>query len=334
MGSDESSKLRDLLLKSGIPLEVSVSKKLLKHGIEDWGEIYYERDGKTFSSDISAQKQFNLFNKFSILVNFVIECKYKTRDHKWCFMEFSDQHMTRGGGGNQSFSFIQPILMKKNYALKDEYCDKLNDIKYEKFRLEYVDKGVDILKDEFDPHAITEAIFQTSFASIKCHQNEIQTLMDVTPEIYYDDKCPIDTPIATITIPIIVTTAKIFVVKKDLTLEDIEKEQNITSIITEEKGVVLCNQNDSNLHDFANEILGNLSFNQELFGWCEKFGSIDAKYTTAYYQEKFHHEITTSLPHQICIINYEYLDEFFSTCTQIIETKCKEFQNKYVIKKE
>ena len=138
-------------------------------GIEDWGEIEYKRGDTLFSTDINARKDFDIMNNLSILVNFVIECKYKDQGHKWFFMKFSEDSdfSTRRDVRNECFDDLFNPLMKNLGYKKKEDKYPLADFRISNlFNLKTADKGVDIYDKGNDPNIISEAISQSVFAQL------------------------------------------------------------------------------------------------------------------------------------------------------------------------
>ena len=92
MTDNNDGKIKDLFLRSGIPLEVSTISQLQTLGIEDRGEIKYERDGKEFSTDMQGHIEFELTQKLKLLLNFSVECKYKEKNHKGSWGVWKNLH--------------------------------------------------------------------------------------------------------------------------------------------------------------------------------------------------------------------------------------------------
>ncbi len=80
-------KIRDWLLKGGLPLEMKFSRELLKGGFEVAQSVYY-RDHETEKyreTDIVASK-YERINETWIHITFVIECK-KSNDKPWVVLK-------------------------------------------------------------------------------------------------------------------------------------------------------------------------------------------------------------------------------------------------------
>jgi hypothetical protein len=82
-------KIKNSLLKSGIPLEVSTCKKLVEYGYHDFGEYFYERNEKIFSLDMHGTKFIDTpISSKQGCIELLIECKYREPNKAWYFFSF------------------------------------------------------------------------------------------------------------------------------------------------------------------------------------------------------------------------------------------------------
>ena len=316
---------KDLFLKSGIPLEVSVVQKLSKLGLMDNGEVIYERGNKLFSTDISSMKEFKLIDQFGVAINFVLECKYKTEDHKWFFMLFpSTKH-----GSNDRFDcrnavfdmLLYPLLHKAGYRFK-EYESSLADFRVlNLFDCPIVNKGVDIFKKGFIPDIIKEASSQSTFGSIKFHKESMEYNFELFEDLFYgniENEFDLNA-VASVTFPIIVTTAPLYRVKEEISLEDIEKEKDFTNICEEVKGVLLTNEGNESESTFTRQLFDKKPIiNKRTIEYLDKVNLM----------ENTSESIKWINPGFIYIINYKYTEELFSIALNKIKKICEEFSKK------
>ncbi len=331
-----------------MPLEVSVVKKLRKFGVNDTGELHYTRDEKIFSVDILGIKDFCVLPNFLLSVNFVIECKYKAKNHQWIFMQFpkGDYSILRSDHKNEVFDgLVMPYLVHKGYKLKKpekEYLGLfgglLRDLRDENFfDSKQVNKGVDIFEVGQDsnkmPPIIREAVCQAFFGSVTAHIEDIAAdmlfcslnLKNAETEIEsVKSKSDVWWPpkIASLTIPIIVTTAKLFTVREDVTLEDIEKEDKISNLLNEEKGVLLVSD-DVIVRNFFHEEFKKHDFEKTIRDVLPHFPHDRIIPSIAMHLQR---------TRTVYIITYENFDEMFGKCINKIEKFCKEFPEKYIEK--
>jgi hypothetical protein len=234
--------LRDSFLKSGIPLETSVFGKLLKLSFQDYGEVEYEREGKIFSTDLNLLYGVDLFDDFMLDINFIIECKYKVKEHKWFFMNFphslNDSIGMRYSFSNLAFSgLVVPMLDK----LGDSNPDNFPMIDFTSSNLlgvPLVNKGVELIGEKMNHDIITRAKFQSIFVSIKTHKENIGSILELFSLKDYDPDGKSRLFPSFMTISIIVTTADLFKFKKGVTLEEIE-EGDFYDLVESVPGVLL-----------------------------------------------------------------------------------------------
>lgn len=319
----KSSKMKDTILKSGIPLEMSVVKKILKYNLEELGEIEYEREGKIFSTDIHAEKEFEISKNISILFNFVIECKYKTKNHKWFFMQFprGNNYSMRSDARNEVFDELFWVLMHKMGYRYDDFEDVCKLRRENFFDVEVADKGVEIINDKFDPNTIKKALHQAVFGSVVVHKESMHYILENLPlkldsqsiEDFYKSEEDAAALIS-VTLPIIVTTAKLYRLQEDISLEDIENENDVLNIFKEAKGIMLFNLNYKTVWEFSNEIFEKkpLPIDDDIIKLIQSS------------KERFDIEwLYNCNPGYVYIINYEHFDELFSKCLSKIENICE-----------
>lgn len=332
----ESSKIKRCLLESGMPLEVSVIKEITKLGIENHGEVEYQRDDKIFSTDILGKRNFNIVGNLDLSVNFVIECKYKTKDHSWFFMKYPTMKYPEetplfdvftGEERTEVYNMCYLISLAEtlgymNYGIKElplYYFTKIN-----LFDFETVNKGIDIIKKKkFDPNTIKKAVYQSIFASIKSHYLSISDnainyfRIEHSPifgeflEPQIEDSGNESILISSLTIPIVLTTAKIFKLREGITLEKIQKKKDVEELYEEKSGVLLSYVDYLDFEKF----LGNLT---QKYRRSEKV--INMMGLKSY-----------CIPGCVYITNYEYLEDTFSHCISKIERLCREY--KMLVKK-
>lgn len=321
----KSSQIKDTILKTGIPLEISVVKKILECGLDELGEVEYERDGKIFSTDIQTEKQVEISKNVSILFNFVIECKYKTKNHNWYFMQFprGNNNSMRSETRNEVFDTVfWPLIHKIGYRIKDKI--DLPILRTENFfDLKIADKGVEIINDKFDPNTIKKALHQAVFGSVIAHKESMHYIFENLPskldsqslQDFYENEEHVS-PIISVTLPIIVTTAKLYRLQADISLEDIEHEKEIFNLFEEEKGIMLLNLNYKTVWNFSDEI-----FEREPLPIDDNIIKL-IKSSDKYFDTKWLHYCN---PGYVYIINYEHFDELFSKCLLNIENICEKF---------
>lgn len=91
------SSFKQQVIRSGIPLEKTISEYLSSLGMMDAGEYTYERVGQLFSIDATAltQAEFDIKRRNNLInVDFLVECKYKEQNHSWVFASYRKSKKT------------------------------------------------------------------------------------------------------------------------------------------------------------------------------------------------------------------------------------------------
>ena len=320
----KSSKIKDTILKTGIPLEISVVNKILKYDLDELGEVEYEREGKIFSTDIHTEKQFKISKNMYILFNFVIECKYKTKNHNWFFMQFprGNNYSMRSDARNEVFDVLFRAILKK-IGCKFDNIKKISELRVRNFfDVKVADKAVEVINDKFDPNTIKKALHQAVFGSVVIHKDSMHYILESLPleldsqsiQDFYKNKDDV-APLISVTLPIIVTTAKLYRLQEDISLEDIENEKDISNIFEEEKGMLLFNLNHETVWKFSNEI-----FKKEPLPIDDATINLIRSSDKYFNTDRLHN----CNPGYVYIINYEHFDELFSKCLLKIEQICEE----------
>jgi len=85
------------ILSSGLPLEQAVINSINQKQYQDNGEEIVEREGKYFSIDICAEKEFNFSNTSKFLIpikiTLLIECKYLRKPRSIIFSDLGPKNM-------------------------------------------------------------------------------------------------------------------------------------------------------------------------------------------------------------------------------------------------
>ncbi|WP_347157457.1 hypothetical protein [Pontibacter chitinilyticus] len=226
---DSSSKWKDFLLKSSVPLEYEVKRLLDNYGCLSTFEYTYLRKDENqilneFSYDIDAS-----FIKGSHFFELMIECKYRDPSTNWIFTPENYE----GFQEVKPYSFINPV---------DAFTDfhKFRDLEYEPLA-PLCGKGIEITSDGQNPKTISQAIYQLSYAMAEKvvigMEHQYEKLLGNIDMVFYPT-------------PIIVTTANLFRLKENVSIEDIKKSKSIDEISTKEDCLILNNNTGKSLEDF------------------------------------------------------------------------------------
>ena len=279
---------KEILLKSGIPLESSIRNILEGMSFDGVLEYNFLRKNdkdiiNNFSVDIHACK--NIYaNKIShkcFTLEYLIECKYCTPDSHWVFMPNAN-----------SYSVETPSLYIDHFD--SEYC--CNSSYLETIFNEYkiTGKGFSLRNKNSDNTQIKEAYNQLSYAYI--HR--------------YIEKSSWDNYDVYFLIPIIVTTANLWRLKENITIGKIQHANKLEEVC--ENYNVLRFQSDSD------RLMANY--------FREKYDELD-KYTKAKIAQRFHKNYnetieafidaeSTFVPNTFLIMNYANFEKEFRKLDQ------------------
>ena len=230
---------KDHLLKSGIPLEYEVKEYLCSRGCVGDFEFSYLR-----SDEHNIQKEFSYDIDLSYIqnehfVDLMIECKYRHESTNWIFLPekyngIHDIFYTDFLHINDHFSQLRST--SKNY-----YPLQLSDL---------CNRGIEINTSGPDPHSISRAVAQLSYAFsqkiVSGMEHQVDKLLGGQDNIFYH-------------IPIIVTTANLFRLKPDISISMIENCNTIGEIADEYDCLILKNQTSLDLETYNNKVFHDFS---------------------------------------------------------------------------
>jgi len=205
---------KDLLLKSGLPFEYEVKEKFVENGcVVDDEYIYTKKDENAIQKDFSYDLDATYWKGCS--VNFMIECKYKTLDTNWFFLP-------------APYSYIDGIYADDffhigDYFVNDRFAFSKKHILDKDFIGPLCGKGVELFKDTYIETNIRKAINQISYAFVE------KIIEGIDEQLYTDTF--FDT--AFVTIPLIITNAKLNVINERITVQDIKDADEIGDVSRE-----------------------------------------------------------------------------------------------------
>lgn len=227
--SDNSNKWKDFLLKSSIPLEYEVKQLVDKYGCVSNYEFTYLRQDENeitneFSYDIDAS-----YIKGDHFFELMIECKYRDLSTNWVFTPEDYGGMDE----IEHYSFVNP---------NDHFTqsNKFLRLEYEQYA-PLCGKGIEINSNGQNPKSITQAINQLSYGMaekvILGMEHQIEKHLGTTETIFYG-------------IPIIVTTANLYRLKENVTIQEIKRANDIIEISTKEDCLILKTPTGKHLENY------------------------------------------------------------------------------------
>ena len=229
---------KEYLLSSGVPLEHSVIKILKSYGFDDLSEFKYIRGNEQgietlFSVDIKAKKYSG---KSLANLSLLLECKYRHDQAKWIFVPSEYECF----GIEFRDLFISTSELSESVSINSTYLNKFAD------RYALCGKGVEILDNSFNPKAIEQAISQVSYALPNLFVKELNSQALGPPTI--KDK-------VRIIIPFIVTTAQLWRLNEETTIENIRHADNLDEVAKEYDLLLIRREPDNFLATYTLEIL-------------------------------------------------------------------------------
>lgn len=232
----DSKTWKDHLLKSGIPFEYEIKNYLEKKGcITDFEFSYLREDEnsniKEFSFDIDSSYIKNPF-----YFEFLVECKYRHESTKWVFLP--EDYGGIKEIGHLDFLHLNDLFGGKSFDLKKEFPYSIGKL---------CSKGIEITTDSHNPKSIDQAISQLAFGVaekiVNQYDHHINDVLKMSfSETFFS------------TIPIIVTTAKLFRINEDSDTKKIMRSSDINEISTEEPCIVLYLKNNIELTNHNREV--------------------------------------------------------------------------------
>jgi hypothetical protein len=292
MGSQEIEKtyrkIKEELLKSGLPLESMVAKSIdsissnLPKGLINHGEYFFERQSDAFPNSVDFMVTYDLDVEDCDFVQlvFVIECKYRTQGTGWYFTP----NPIRASG----MEFFVENFFSKGKCDWKTYPSSVPPLIDAKIPI--VGKGVEIYSNgQRNEKSINEGIHQLMFATSsllsRAFFSEDQLLEIMLQKSGINIK---GRSFHSLLCPVMVTTADIYFLK-DLTIEKVEQSRKVEDISSTEKIVVYSTPNPPHYvnryikENVARDAMSILSLNaltRDLFNFLTRYSTF---YPSRYY---------------------------------------------------
>ncbi|MEM3566141.1 MAG: hypothetical protein QXK18_04635 [Candidatus Bathyarchaeia archaeon] len=301
-------RIKEELLKSGLPLESMVAKSIdvisseLPRKLINHGEYFFERQSDAFPNSVDFIVTYDLDVDGCDFVQlvFAVECKYRTRGTGWYFAP------NPVGDSGMEF-FVENFFSKGkcNWKTFPSTIPPLNDTK-----IPIVGKGVEIYSNgQRNEKSINEGIHQLMFSTSSLlsraffSENLMLEVMLQKSGINLKGRS-----FHSLLCPIIVTTADIHFLK-DLTIERIEQSEKLEDFSSSEKIVVYSTPNPPPyvkryiMENVAKDITSMLPLNvstRDLFDFLTRYST-------------FH-------PSRFYILNYRNFEDFIKKYIAFAET--------------
>lgn len=236
-----SKSWKEHLLSSGIPLEHSVIETIQTLGLSGPTEFKYERPNELgiptiFSVDVHASKV--PIPPSQVWIDFLIECKYRHDSVKWIFTPEAHSY--------PNFEFDERHLYNVLDYFSDGFELNMSQHPFDHSRYPLCSKGIEILPKGPNPKSIDEAMQQLAYAvsdqTAEAIEHQFKHLLGHPSPVW-------------LLIPIIVTTAQLWLLKPNQTLDMIRNADDISNVAEPRKIVVLHEPPDNLLRRFSGDKL-------------------------------------------------------------------------------
>lgn len=179
--------------------------------------------------------------------------------------------------------------------------------------MEYCIKGIELHRNEANPHTIYRGLNQLAYACVQlskqCISNQINTWHDEELEIEF-------------ICPILVTTAPLYVFKKDLTLDSINNAKEIDNIAKEVNFLIVSQKKSLMLKSYIDEAYYELQeSNPNLDERLKTFDKILNESDFKEYHTPnifFLKDILSHPSERILVVNYKYFDDMIKIILKLI----------------
>jgi hypothetical protein len=213
-----STRWKDYLLRSGLPLENDVKRLLERRGCVGRSEYSYLRENeenyeREFSYDIDAS-----YIDDPYFVDLMVECKYRHDSTKWVFTPETY------GGMDESypteFTHPQDGFVSLSFPFKNRPFPRLGEL---------CGKGVELTPNGTNEKTIRRGVSQLVYALPEkissSFEHQIYDLL-VTEHIHLH-------------VPILVTTAQLYRINEEISIQDIRQSDDLSDIARKSNLLVL-----------------------------------------------------------------------------------------------
>jgi hypothetical protein len=223
---------KDYLLSSGLHLWHSVAQALDKLGIYNHKEFKYERTNEiglpqVFSVDIFAS-HINL--ELQIWLELFVECKYRHEGVRWLFVPAKTE-LFFGPQLGDCFILLDELSSDReiNRGVLDQFTSAYD----------FCGKGVELLSNDANPKAVEQSIQQLRFALVN-------SIVDGLNHQLHGSIPSERTPIFVI-VPIVVTTAELWRLNQDVSIESIREADVLEQVATQRDLLIMRQEPDIQL---------------------------------------------------------------------------------------
>lgn len=312
-----NTKWKEFLLKSGLPLEYEIQELLRQN--KYWGqfEFSYVRRNENdilneFSCDINASKHGAGAPYPNHFVQLLIECKYRHESTNWIFTpeDYHNEADIRPDSylhSNSSFAKSNKFIFGSVFEEQFPACGK----------------GIEVTNNGQNPKSIHQATKQLGYGMM------IKVLEGMGNQMKYKDHR--DT--VQYTIPIIVTTANLYRLEKNVTIKHIKNAENIEDIAKKEDCIFLQSNIGEDLKKHNRGLVKEFIKNIGKTKLEERFNEIGS-----WTVEEWLNYHANEIPVGVLVINHsdksQGFSQLFKTLDNVVLNPTKEIYDKLTVNLE
>ncbi len=237
----QKNEWKNSLLKSGLPLEHLVSELLYELDIYVSGEYSYMRSNEAgieteFSVDLSAFEFIGKRDFEWATINYLIECKYTSPGIVWLFAPLT----------NNEVGILDIVHVNQDLTTKNVDITALNE-----WEDQYVfcTKGIELQSKNVNPNTISRGLNQIRYAV----PQYMARINDSQSKAFHEEELRIE-----FLCPILVTTADIRILKRNLNIDDYLNSKDIDEISERVEILIHSKPKGPHLYQYTNQIIKNL----------------------------------------------------------------------------
>ncbi|MHB8598858.1 MAG: hypothetical protein ACYDER_18820 [Ktedonobacteraceae bacterium] len=239
---DNDKKWKDSLLKSSLPLEQLVAEKLVGQYFWIAGEYPYIRPNEQsisteFSIDLHA---YNFINggedsDTSAILNFLVECKYSYPGIRWIFSPIES-----------SMPLLSPPESGYLYHLTHQGKHRLYN-----FTTDFptCTRGIELTQKDFDPNVISRGLNQLRYGMPNLISQERESIQRRRKK---QNKSNLEMSFIGL---ILVTTAKLYILRTGQSLENYRSAQSLDEIASPTEALIVSQELGPGLLQYSRNIL-------------------------------------------------------------------------------
>lgn len=296
------TKWKNHILKSGVPLEHDTKLVLKDLAIVAPKEYEYIKMNEygiptTFSIDIYCSK---IYKDMGLWLDLLIECKYKHDSIKWLFISDFFDTLFKSGIPRDAFIFLDQLVDDRK--INNEYLNSFSN------KYDLASRGIELLDKKYNPAAIREGIYQLRFGIVDLVSSQIH-------QQFNDIQQKKSAKWINVVIPIIVTTAELWVTKPEFSMEKIRGVEHFEDLAEKTDFLFLREEPTNYLTSFSRDRLLN-SFNHEQISILDKMFS-KTKYKSYHTFVKF---FSYHYPVLFLIVQFPYFRQIVSQLFSFFES--------------